>query len=208
MTAEVAALYVDDDDRGSYVGLPGVHVYGISRDARLYDGPWPAVAHPPCDRWGRYWGGGPSAKVRRIKGDDGGCFAAAIVAVEKFNGVLEHPEASHAWLAFGIRRPPKGGGWIAARNGFTCCVEQGHYGHRARKATWLYYVGNRRPPELIWGPSTGERLDEGFHSAAERSRARAAGIAPRPRLTTRENGATPALFRDVLINIARQSVTA
>lgn len=34
-----------------------------------------------------------------------------------------------------------------------CHVEQGHYGHRARKATWLYAVNLRSYPDLIWGPS-------------------------------------------------------
>lgn len=33
----IAALYVDE--RGPYVGLPGVDAWGISRDARLYAGP-------------------------------------------------------------------------------------------------------------------------------------------------------------------------
>ena len=129
----IAALYVQST--GCYVGLEGVDPWDVERDARAYAGPWPVVAHPPCKRWGRYWSGGPSAKVKRIKGDDGGCFRAALASVRKFGGVIEHPEASHAWWAHGLNKPPKPGGWVAADwiGGWTCCVEQGHYGHRARK---------------------------------------------------------------------------
>lgn len=195
-----AALYVETD--GAYFGVPGVEPWDEARDARTYAGPWPVVAHPPCQRWGRYWHGGPSAKVRRVKGDDGGCFAAALAAVEQWGGVLEHPEASHAFAHYGLARPPKSGGWTPTRKGWVCCVEQGHYGHRARKATWLYAVTPACPPDLIWGPSAGERLDEGFHSAEERRAARAAGVKPRPRLSTAENLATPAEFRDLLLRIA------
>jgi hypothetical protein len=202
----IAALFVATD--GVYFGLPDVDPWDEKRDARMYAGPHPVVAHPPCDRWGRYWSGGPSARERKIKGDDGGCFARALSCVREFGGVLEHPEASHAWAAHKILTPPKGGGWLRltewnAGRAWTCCVEQGHYGHRARKATWLYYVGVSSPPELIWGPSAGERLDEGFHSKAERDAARAAGRKPRPRLSTAENAATPIAFRDLLIGIAQ-----
>ncbi|MGE0451731.1 MAG: hypothetical protein AB7Q29_19310 [Vicinamibacterales bacterium] len=114
------------------------------RDARTYAGPYPVVAHPPCARWGRYWHGGPSAKVRRVKGDDEGCFAAALDAVRRWGGVLEHPAASSAWDEFGLKCPPRVGGWIVAdwQGGWTCCIDQGHYGHRAQKATWLYAVGS------------------------------------------------------------------
>jgi hypothetical protein len=198
----IAALYVEAG--GVYSGLPGVDAWDVERDARQYSGPYPVVAHPPCERWGRYWSGGPSAKVRRRKGDDSGCFAAALAAVRWWGGVLEHPEASHAWAHFGLERPPRGGGWVAADGlgGWTCCVEQGHYGHRARKATWLYACGVDLP-ELIWGPSSGQRLDEGFHSTAERRAARAAGVAPARRLTERERVGTPVAFRDELLCIAR-----
>lgn len=203
----VAALYVLPD--GPYAELDNVDPWPESRDARLYDGPHPVVAHPPCARWGRYWFGGPSAKVRRTLGDDGGCFAAAVASVRRWGGVLEHPEASHAWKAFGIAHPPKAGGWVRAglfSPGYTCCVEQGHYGHRARKATWLYVVGVpfRELPTLIWGPSEGIRLDDGYHSAAERKAAKAAGTHQvGPRLSDRERRETPVPFRDVLIKIAR-----
>lgn len=200
----IAALFVDR--RGPYWNRPDVDAWDIERDARKYAGPWPVVAHPPCQRWGRYWSGGPSAKVRCKLGDDAGCFASAIESVRRFGGVLEHPEASHAFQCFGLGRPPKSGGWIASPflGGWICCVEQGHYGHPARKATWLYCVGDE-PPDLIWGPSSGVRLDEGFHSKAERDAARAAGRKPVKRLSTVQNLVTPPAFAELLLSLARSS---
>jgi hypothetical protein len=144
--------------------------------------------------------------VRQRKGDDGGCFAAALEAVRRWGGVLEHPEASAAWSTFGLMTPPKGGGWVSAGMGdpgWTCCVEQGHYGHRARKATWLYAVGADLP-ELRWGRSSGARLDAGYHTAEERRTAKARGCTrDRGRLTDLERLATPIAFRDALLGMAR-----
>lgn len=197
----VAALFVAKG--GTYFGLPGVDPWDKDRDARLYAGPHPVVAHPPCERWGRYWGGGPSARVRRVKGDDNGCFEAALAAVRKWGGVLEHPEASHAWRAFGLNAPPWSGGWVPAdfQGGWTCCVSQGNYGHRARKMTWLYANGVDLP-SLKWGPAAGtHRLDEGFHSAEERRRAIKTGVCQR--LSSKQRAATPEPFRDLLLSIAR-----
>ena len=226
----IAALYVERG--GVYWDLPDVDPWDWERDARLYQGPWPVVAHPPCQRWGRYWSGGPSAKVKRSLGDDDGCFAAALSAVQRWGGVLEHPEASHAWRAHGLLRPPRGGGWIAAGDGlgWTCCVEQGHYGHPARKATWLYSVGCRIAP-LRWGRSatSGRKLDLGFHSAEERrlfynpkgltseQRLRRIELMRRKeeltgkascspeRLTAQERIGTPLPFRDLLLDLARSA---
>ncbi len=96
---------------------------------------------------------------RFLLGDDDGCFEAALNSVRLYGGVLEHPEASHAWRRFGINAPPKKGGWVAAGlldDGWTCCVEQGHYGHLARKATWLYAVRTTPPNANVgheWHPS-------------------------------------------------------
>jgi hypothetical protein len=74
---------------------------------------------------------------RKIKGDDEGCFAAALAAARKWGGVIEHPWGSHAWARFGLNKPAREGGWITAdfEGGWTCCVEQGRYGHYARKPT-------------------------------------------------------------------------
>lgn len=199
----IAALFVATD--GCYFGLPNVDPYDAQRDARLYAGPHPVVAHPPCQRWGRFWGGGPmlaGTPKQKIKGDDEGCFASALASVRRWGGVLEHPEASAAWAHFGLAAPPKWGGWHVADfvGGWTCCVEQGHYGHLARKATWLYAFGTGLP-SLVWGKSSsGMRMDEDFHSTEERRRFIRRGTVSR--LSRRERSATPLRFRDELIAMA------
>ena len=83
---KVAALYVETG--GCYWNLPDIDPWDRHRDARTYKGPYPVVAHPPCERWGRYWGGSPMTMPRLKLGDDGGCFAAALHAVRIFGGVL------------------------------------------------------------------------------------------------------------------------
>ena len=103
--AMIAALFVERG--GCYYGLSDVDPWPQERDARLYAGPWPVIAHPPCERWGRYWGGSPTTWPRKIKGDDDGCFAAALASVRRWGGVLEHPEGSAAWPALGLIAPPR-----------------------------------------------------------------------------------------------------
>jgi hypothetical protein len=199
----VDALYVDP--KGIYPRLLGPeHCWDEARDARTYAGPGPVVAHPPCQRWGRYWSGGPSVRTPRLLGDDGGCFEAALAAVRQFGGVLEHPEASHAFAAYGLAKPRWRTGWVQAGDGLghVCCVAQGNYGHAARKLTWLYAVGVALP-ELDWSippPSVG-RLDEGYHSAEERRRAVKTGACQR--LSHKQRLGTPQAFAEMLIAMAR-----
>lgn len=70
---EVAALFVDA--AGSYADLAGVDLWDEARDARLYPGTAPVVAHPPCQRWGKLWAGQPlwikRTGQRKIRGDIG-----------------------------------------------------------------------------------------------------------------------------------------
>jgi hypothetical protein len=131
------------------------------------------------------------------------CFAAALRAVRTFGGVLEHPADSSAWEAFALLSPPRSGGWVNAdlEGGWTCCVYQGNYGHRAQKASWLYAVGVP-VPSLKWG-SSGQRirLDDGFHSTEERRRLIKTGVCQR--LSARQRLETPIPFRDLLLSIAR-----
>ena len=205
----IDALYVQKN--GSYYNLPDVDPWDEERDARLYAGPHPVVAHPPCQRWGKMWMGSPPVVkctgVRKTKGDDGGCFAAALAAVREFGGVLEHPELSHAWAHFGLNKPPRTGGWIVADfyGGWTCCVEQGRYGHYARKPTWLYAVGCELP-ELEWGKGE-PRYDPELIARIGIERVKKQGeVASRggdtdssPRI------GTPAAFRQLLIDMARSA---
>lgn len=203
----IAALYVHRG--GVYYGIDDVDPWDKDRDARLYAGPWPVVAHPPCERWGNYWYGGPSWTRRRLppkrKGDDGGCFAAALDAVRKWGGVLEHPAQSHAWQAFDLVAPPHSGGWTVADfcGGWTCRIEQGHYGHRARKPTWLYAVGID-PPSLPWGSSAGVvLLHPAMATVSDRWRARAKRDGINVLLSRKQRAATPIAFRDALLSMAR-----
>lgn len=94
----IAALYVEDG--GCYTGLPDVDPWPESRDARKYAGPYPVVAHPPCQRFGRFWHGSTAKPHQYELGDDGGCFKAALDAILWHGGVLEHPADSHAWAMF------------------------------------------------------------------------------------------------------------
>lgn len=176
----IAALYVQRN--GVYYGLSDIDPWDVERDARLYAGPWPVVAHPPCERWSQL------AHIHKFKpgkaiGDDGGCFAAALSSVHTWGGVLEHPKGSAAWDHFRLPRPIRAwtrdlaGGWVTE-------VEQGNYGHRAQKTTWLYAFGVS-PPLLDWSSKPGlTRVD--FMSGTGRERSR-----------------TPIPFRDLLISIAR-----
>jgi hypothetical protein len=206
MTVRVAALFVETG--GVYFNLPHVDPWDITRDARTYAGPYPVVAHPPCERWGRFWHGSTRKPHQYKLGDDGGCFAAAIAAVRKFGGVLEHPADSHAWDAFGLAPPARGCGWRGADDGegWTCYVEQAHYGHFARKPTWLYAVGVDRLPELDW--TRGEQrlhptalAKHGYEKARRIGMVAMIGGKDKKRI----RNATPIPFRDLLISIAQSA---
>jgi hypothetical protein len=189
----IAALYVERG--GVYYGLDGVDPWDERRDARAYAGPWPVVAHPPCSRWCQL-ASVNEARYGQTIGEDGGCFAAALVAVRRWGGVLEHPAYSIAWPRFDLPEPTRGGwsremfgpGWVTE-------VSQSAYGHRARKRTWLYYVGSA-PPVLDWRDPAGDA----WVSWGDFDR-----YPDRERLSKREAKATPLAFRDVLIGIARSA---
>ena len=196
---ELAALYVEPG--GAYWDLPGVDPWDESRDARLYAGPHPVVAHPPCARWCRL-AGLVEARWGHKRGDDGGTFAAALAAVERFGGVLEHPAYSDAWAAYGLPVPPSSGGWQSNlfRPGWSAYVEQGRYGHPAKKATWLYAVGTELP-DLEWG-HIGDQDGWAAVSWCGNHVSDFWGNG-RTRVGKQLAAATPPRFRDVLIDLAR-----
>lgn len=192
----IAALFVQRG--GVYWDLPDVDPWDEARDARLYAGPHPVVAHPPCSRWCRL-AGLVEARWGHRRGDDGGCFEAALKAVRTWGGVLEHPAYSDAWSAFDLPHPPRHGGWVRSLwGGWSTHVEQGRYGHVAKKATWLYAVGVELPA-LRWGyvPDRSPGLVSWCRNHNPHD--------TRPRVGKRAASRTPVEFRDVLLGMARSA---
>ena len=196
---KIAALFVQPD--GCYAEDSRFDAWPEDRDARLYDGVLPVVAHPPCQLWGalaavnyKRWGGDHNRP-----GNDGGCFESAVQSVRRCGGVLEHPAKSRAFKEYGLGKPQKGG-WIRSDDGigWICEVWQSAYGHRANKATWLYYVGSRKPFELDWNTPCGSHQ---VGHADKRGKAR-----NKPTLSKREANATPEQFKEELIKLALFSV--
>jgi hypothetical protein len=191
----VAALYVEKD--GAYFGLPDVDPWDEERDARLYAGPWPVVAHPPCNRWCQLAFLNQAVNGLRV-GDDGGTFEAALNAVRAWGGVLEHPAHSHAWAKFDLPKPPESGWQRTFCGGWVTRVDQGSYGHRGNKPTWLYAVVDD-PPAMNWQRSN---QDAGWwigKGPGDTGKPRSAA-----RRLRRENASkSPPEFRDALLDMAR-----
>ena len=191
----IAVLFADP--RGAYADRDGIDLWDEARDARLYAGPHPVVAHPPCSRWCRL-AGLVEARWGHKKGDDGGCFEAALNAVRRWGGVLEHPAYSDAWPAFGMPRPSRTGGWQRGLcGGWSCQVEQGRYGHPAKKATWLYAFGVELP-DLRWGFSVDTESGAPVSWCGNHTRA----FDKRPRVGKAVAAATPEDFAEILIDMA------
>lgn len=201
----IAALYVETG--GAYFGIEGVDPWDEQRDARQYAGPWPVVAHPPCQRWGRFWHGSTRKPHQYRLGDDQGCFAHALSAVRRFGGVLEHPADSRAWAHFGLIAPQRHVGWQRAdmHDGWSCYVEQGHYGHTSRKPTWLY-VRHTERPGLHFGPGS-QRLPQWMIERYGYEKARRIGVVAMigGKDKTRIRNRTPLPFRDLLVEIAESA---
>ncbi len=179
----VAALFVRSDS--IYKTIPGVDAWDIDRDARLWPGGCPIVAHPPCRAWGQLssW-----AKPRH---DEKELAVFAVDQIRMHGGVLEHPYRSSLWPVIGL--PDCGdrdtfGGW-------TMPVHQHCWGHRAEKRTKLYIVGcNPRdvPPFPI-------RLDEPTHSIGLYSGRNRTKL----ELPKKEREKTPSAFAQWLVDLAR-----
>ena len=125
----ISVLFARSDS--IYKSLDDVDVWDIERDALNYSGNNAVIAHPPCRAWGKLK---HFAKPR--PGEKELAFFA-VDSVRRNGGVLEHPLGSSLWKEANLPAVGKRdsfGGW-------TLCVNQHWFGHRARKATLLYIVG-------------------------------------------------------------------
>jgi hypothetical protein len=192
----IAALFVETN--GIYFNHSEIEPWDINQDARNYNGNFPVIAHPPCQLWGnmafvnyKRWGGEHNKPF-----NDGGCFKFALDTVNRCGGVLEHPAKTRAFEYYGIQKPNKIG-WSNFENYWVCEVWQSAYGHRANKATWLYYVGKNAPFELNW-----ER-PKGTHQIGYQDQR--GKMANKPTVTKKEANATPLAFQEVLIKLSKLS---
>lgn len=192
----ITALFVQED--GCYANNDIFDAWPESRDARLFNGSGPVIAHPPCQLWGALafvnyarWGGDHNKP-----GNDGGCFKSALDSVNRCGGVLEHPAKSRAFAEYGLSKPSRGE-WSRSGDGWVCEVWQSAYGHKANKATWLYYRGGRSPFDIDWSRPKGSH-QIGYYD-------RRGKAANKPTLNKREANATPPEFMNLLIELAEWS---
>ncbi len=127
---KVASLFVMKDS--IYKSLPGVDCYDADRDALTFIDGCPVIAHPPCRLWGtlRHFSTTPKEEKELA--------LWAIKKVRMCGGVLEHPAYSSLWHG---GRLPIPDGFPDMYGGYTIQVDQFHWGHKAKKSTWLYICG-------------------------------------------------------------------
>jgi hypothetical protein len=161
----VAALYVLAKS-SHYAEIEGVDLWPMRRDARLYGGPWPVVAHPPCGHWSRY----VSHRTHETPEHSPDLAPLAVRQVRTHGGVLEHVGRSLMWDAesaasrpilapfaddvrrLALPRPaPLGTAPMRAPRdkygGFSIEVRQAWWGDKRWKLTWLYFC--HVDPKLI-----------------------------------------------------------
>ena len=131
MQNEVSILFVRKD---SVYKTLGVDCWDIERDAINWPGGNSIVAHPPCRAWGKLSGFAnprPGEKQLAIK---------SIELIREWGGVLEHPAASRLWNEINLPLPGK----YDEYGGFSICIDQFWFGHKAQKKTLLYICGCRQ----------------------------------------------------------------
>lgn len=182
----VAVLFARTDS--VYKTLPGCDVWDIERDARLWPGGCPVVAHPPCRAWGRL------RQFAKPRDDEKALAPWAVDRIRQFGGVLEHPAESSLWAHCSLPRPGRApddfGGWSMA-------VRQCDFGHKAEKLTWLYVVGVH-PDDLPVMPSHKEPTHV----------VRGDADAILPSVTKAEREHTPPEFAAWLVDLARRTRVA
>jgi hypothetical protein len=189
LRTDVSVLYVDP--RGPYPKLVA-DWWGEDRDARLYAGPNPIVAHPPCGPWGS------TAKWCKFQPKD--CGPLAVEQVRKFGGVLEHPSGSKLWQHCGLPGP---GAIADAWGGRTIEVCQVDWGHVARKRTWLYLVGVSSTGKM---PPRGEPT-HWVSGGRNRSAGKRGGLPPShiKMCSAQQRRRSPLAFAEYLLSLAAQA---
>lgn len=170
-----------------YHSIDGLDVWDAARNALLWPGGNPIVAHPPCRGWSRM-----RAFCHNLAGEK----ELSVWAVEQvrcYGGVLEHPAGSSLWPFMSLPSPGCSDEW-----GHTLIVDQWWWGHLAQKRTLLYIVGCKKKdvpivPLRIGRPSHTMGLWRGRDKRPGKSR---------PEVQKKMRSATPISFALWLIELA------
>lgn len=195
----VSALYIDP--RGPYPRMADVDCWDASRDARIYAGPWPVVAHPPCGPWGALRHMRVPNRERRTT--DATCGPIAVEQVRRWGGVLEQPARSRLWWHCGLPQP---GEFHDAFGGYSVEVCQVSWGHVARKRTWLYVVGVPQAV-VVEGIRTGGTPTHWVSGGRLHDRKGSGGVVP-PGIkvcSAQQRRRTPPAFAAWLVSLARRA---
>lgn len=153
----IAALFCRRDSH--YKALPGVDVYDEDRDALTWPGGVPGIYHPPCRSWGKLKGmAKPQEGERELA-------LWSIAMCRRFGGVVEHPLNSALWRESGCLSP----GVRDEYGGVLITLNQGDFGHRARKASALYIVGALVPALPFELASPGHTVERMCRAERERT---------------------------------------
>lgn len=245
----IAALYIDP--RGPYprmaaniardaaafprmprtYGMPdALDCWDATRDARLYAGPHPVVAHPPCKHWGRLRHlahvecracsfNGPDRGAALVDGpprcpvcgsiagyvSDRDCAPRAVEQVRAYGGVLEHPAGSLLWEACGL--PRVGGPCSCNRVDCLFVDEWGGYTIELDQVEWGHVARKRTWLYLVGVPR--EALEaspfprrEPTHRVA-RDRRMTDPARGRKECSAAQRRRTPPLFAEYLVRLAQ-----
>ena len=124
----ISVLYVREDTKYKNYN---VDCWDVKRNAFNYTGSNVIIAHPPCRAFSKLKAFSKHPPVEKE-------FAyRSIDLIRKNGGILEHPRHSSLWKEKELPKP----GLKDAFGGFTICVNQSWFGHKAEKNTFLYICG-------------------------------------------------------------------
>lgn len=162
----------------------GCDVWDIERDARMWLGGEPCICHPPCRAWGQL------SHFAKPRPDEKQLAVFSIEMIRKHGGVLEHPRASKLWPYLGLPL----GNEVDEYGGYSICVDQFAWGHKARKRSLLYICGvEKRDLQPI--PI---RFDQIEYVVSSSTRSRRGEV---KEITKKEREATPEAFAKWLIQV-------
>ncbi len=190
----VSVLFVRSDS--NYKKLTDVDVWDIDRDARLWPGGHPLIAHPPC----RAWAG--LRHMAKPRPGEKNLARLAVSLVREFGGVLEHPAYSTLWPSQRLPKP----GDCDQFGGWTLPIKQHWWGHPAEKRTWLYIVGCEPSelPDMPIDPGDAPCVCGTPGRRRDGSRLRPGDAGWRPEISKADREHTPPLLAAWLVELANK----